>query len=286
MAPQKVTITIQSNFGEDGPLTVQDSLRQVIDLFELIFMAQGSGEGEAVSWILQTISKTSPLAATGEAVTSVPHVSVDEIASRAIASVAEALIALSKGETVPSWMDRDARNKARAFLLRNMNGLGRTDIQFSENAPIVSVNERAARIAIATLDRAELDEAVSERDLSRTEYGSIEGEIAEAVTHYGRPAIRIRERLTGAIVQCVLSQELAERIGQEHNWEEIWSGQRVLVVGEIFYRNDGLVSRVHVTDMQTIAPHPITIQDIADPNFTNGLTPAEHIARLWTGDDG
>ena len=286
MAPQTVTITIQSNIGEEGPLTVQDSLRQVIDFFELLSMAGEPEEEKSIAWILHTISKTSPLTATGEPVALRPDISAEFIASHAKASLAQAFDALSRGNDAPSWMDHHAREKAREFLSRNMNGLGRTDIQFDEDAPVVSINERTARTSVAALDHAELQLAVHEADLSRSEYGSVEGRIVEGTTYHGRPAIRIQEHLTGATVMCVFSQELGERIGEQHNWVEIWSGQRVLVVGQLFYRKDGAVNRILAADMQTIRPDPISIRDIADPGFTNGLSPAEHIARLWNGDDG
>lgn len=120
----------------------------------------------------------------------------------------------------------------------------------------------------------------------RTEFGSIEGEIADATTHYGAPAIRIRERLTSAEVICVLPRDLADTVGREHNWLEIWSGRRVLVTGEISYRKDGLVSRVGASDIFVIDPRPLSYSDLADPTFTNGLSPPEHIARLWSEDRG
>lgn len=286
MAPETVTITIQSDIGEDGPLTVQESLRQVVDFFELLSMAGETEEVKSVAWILHTISKTSPLTATGEPVALRPDVSANVIASRAKASLAGAFDALSRGDDAPPWMDHYARERVREFLSRNLNGLGRTDIQFNEDTPVVSINERTARTAVAALDRAELQIAALETDLSRSEYGSVEGQIVEATTYHARPAIRIQEHLTSAIVMCVFSQELGERIGQQHNWVEIWAGQRVLVIGQLFYRKDGAVNRVLAADMQTINPHPISIRDIADPSFTNGLSPAEHIARLWDGDDG
>ena len=286
MAPQAVTITLQSSIGEEGPLKVQDSLRQVIDFFELLSMAGESQEEKSIGWILHTISKTSPLTATGEPVALRPDVSADVVASHAKEALAQAFVALSRGNDAPPWMAHHARERAREFLYRNMNGLGRTDIQFDEDAPVVSINERTARTAVAVLDRAELQVAVLEADLSRSEYGSVEGQIVEATTYHGRPAIRFQEHLTDAFVMCVFSQELGDRIGEQHNWVEIWSGQRVLVAGQLFYRKDGAVNRIHAADMQTVRPDPISVRDIADPGFTNGLSPVEHISRLWDGDDG
>lgn len=118
------------------------------------------------------------------------------------------------------------------------------------------------------------------------EYGSVEGQIAETTTYRGIPAVRIRAWLTGKEFLAVFGAELAERIGRQHNWEEVWSGQRVRVIGQISYRRDGTTIRVRATDMQLIRPKPLRYQDIADPNFTNGRTPLEHLAHMWGNDDG
>lgn len=124
------------------------------------------------------------------------------------------------------------------------------------------------------------------RDLTRTETGSIEGQVLEAMTFYGRPALRIRERITGAEVVCVFAEELAERIGREHKWHNVWRGRRVLVSGEISYRHDGTIVRIRASEMTDVDARPLAYADIADPNFTGGLSPAEYVKALWEEEIG
>jgi hypothetical protein len=286
MALERVTITVRSNIGDEGSLTVQDALRQVLDFFDLLIAAQGDDDGQAVAWHLADISMHSPLTATGEPHALKPGVPVEVIARRGKESVKSALRSLSAGSVPPAWMrNREARNKAKNILKRNTNGVGRTDINFDDESPVEIIVEKTARAGLNALERTELEEQAAEADLSRTENGSIEGEITDTTTHYGHPAIKIRERLTKDEITVTLSRDLAERAGRVHNWSEVWAGKRVLVTGEISYGKTGAISRVFARDIQTIDPEPLRFEDIANPNFTAGRSIAEHLESLWSGED-
>jgi len=282
---ERVTVTVRSSLGEDGPLSVHDGLLQVLDFFDLLSMAQGTHqEGRAVSWELVSISKNSPLVAVAEAVSIVPGIAPGPIARRAKMLLAAGLSSVASGEEAPEWMDKVARERTRAIFIRNLDGIGRTDVGFGGEIPTTMIVERSARIGLLTLDRADINAAAREVDLSRTEIGSIEADISDATTYYGRPAIRARERLTGAPVLCVLQEKLADQLGIEHNWREVWVGARVLVMGEIIYRKDGMVSRVNVSDLLPINSPSVTYSELAQPDFTRGLTPTRYLEELWSGD--
>ena len=124
-----------------------------------------------------------------------------------------------------------------------------------------------------------------EAALSHVEFGSIEGEIVGTTTYYGTPAIRIRERLTGADVVCVFAPD-AEALQLASHIGTVWSGRRVIVAGEILYRKDGAVARIRATDMNSVDPRLLTYSEIADPNFTNGKSVSDHLANLWAPDNG
>jgi predicted nucleic acid-binding protein len=137
-----------------------------------------------------------------------------------------------------------------------------------------------ARVGLLALDRAEVE--TREVDLSRTEFGSIEGEITETTTYYGTPAIKVQERLNGWGVTCIFSSELAEKARHSRDWDEVWSGRKILIRGRISYDRLGHLFRVHAENIQDVgAARPLTYQDIADPTFTNGLTPQDHIESIW-----
>lgn len=283
---ERVTVVIHSTVGEDGPLTVQDSLRQVLDFFDWLSSSVSPEDRESVAWNLFTISRNSPLEAVGEAIALIPGIDAGEVARRAKAVVANEMHALSNGGIVPDWMDHEARAKARAMMNRTLNGIGRTDLFLYEGKAPIIITERVARLATIKLDQVDLELQARSEDLSRRELGSIEGESAEPTTFYGRPAIRVRERLSNKLVICALSSDLARHVGPDHRWDEVWGNQRVLVIGELIYGKDGQVSRVNATELKFFKPRAVKMTDLAMPGFTGGVTAPEYLDWLWRGDLG
>lgn len=282
MPPERVTITVRPSTGDEGPLSVADGLRQVLDFFDLLTAAQGGPDGEVVSWRLVAISKTSPLSATAEAYASITGVAPEIVARRGKARVADALRAITSGNRPPDWLDGVALIKTRALLERNLNGIGRTDISFdeAEQVPAIIV-ERSARTALVALDKMELEKRAATEDLSHSEIGSLEGTIAGVTTFHGRPAIHLRESLRGDILWCVLSTEAAAELKATHSWGEVWEGRRVLVSGEIVYKKDGQPSRVNEASLAPIDGRPVNYDEIARPGILGGMTPSEYIESQW-----
>ncbi|MGH9438403.1 MAG: hypothetical protein ACRD22_11020 [Terriglobia bacterium] len=254
---------------------------QILDFFEMLSAAAGD-DGKLISWRLVSISMESPVSATAESFSDIPGVPVNEIAQREKATLAKSIEDLTARRPPPSRMRRPMRRHAQAFFERNTRSIGRTVINFDDAKPLTVIVDKTARDAALVLKAA--SPPIS--DLSRMEAGSIEGYVAQASRFYGRPAVGIRELLTNTIVTCVFSEELAERIGVEHNWRDIWRGRRVLVSGNIVYRQDGAITRVIATDMVKIEAQPLGYADIADPNFTGGLRPADYLNELWEDEVG
>jgi hypothetical protein len=285
MFPERVTLTIRSSAGEDAPLTVDDATRQILDFFDLL-SASGGPEGALVSWRLVSISMKSPLSLTAEPFSDVPGIPVQVVARREKMALAESIREMTTMGHVPEWMDRPARQRARAFFGRHARSIGRTDVLLEDDSPPIIIVPRNAEIAESALAKEPAREESTTSDLARVEMGSIEGQVLETTTYYGHPAVRIRERITGAEVLCVLSAELAERVGVERNWRDVWQGRRVLLSGEITYRADGTIVRVQARDMVSVDAGQLNYADIADPNFTGGLSPSEYIKALWEEEIG
>ena len=256
-------------------------MRQILDFFDLL-SAAGGGDADTISWRLVRISMQNPLQATAEAFSHIPGVAPEPIARKEKEQLASSIEQITIAHRVPEWMDDASRAKARDFFARNANGIGRTDIVFDEGQPTKVIVDSTARAALAALKSE--PELPPEIELSRTEAGSIEGYVTQLTTHYHRPAATVRERRTGNYVLCVLSDELAEKIGHQHDWSEIWTGRRVVVPGKITYRRDGTITRVFAKDIHVIESHSISYEDIIDANFTPGLSPADYLGRLREGD--
>jgi hypothetical protein len=282
MTPERVTVTIQSSAGREAPLTVQDAMRQILDFFDLL-SAAGGEEGKVVTWRLVDVSMGSPLSATAQAFSDVPGILAETVARREKDQLSYFFQEVMEKGRIPEWVDDAIRAKARSFFHRNLNGVGRTDIKFDENIPSTVIVERSARTAISAFEYFE--QVDLDADLSRSEIGSVEGNIISLDTYYGQPAIRLEERLHGLQFPCVLSSSLAEQVGHQHDWAEVWTGRRVQVSGRILFRPAGHIGRVYATDIKPVDHRRLTYADIADPNFTNGLSPREYLSRLWEDDE-
>ena len=115
---------------------------------------------------------------------------------------------------VSEIVSEDARAPVARFLERNINGIGRTDIQLDEEPPIL-ILPQSARIASLALERKLLEVEANKRDWQRTEYGSFEGEITGLTRWNGKPALEIVDRISGISVTCVLSPALSSSLGAQ-----------------------------------------------------------------------
>lgn len=278
MTTERVTIQVESNIGEDGPLTVMDTLHQFIDAFELLTaaIAQEPG-GEKVRWRLESLTKNSPATAVGIAYSSDPNVVVAPLVHRGKKRFSSGIAGLADGEVAP-WL-ADKSHLARSLFKRNLNGVGRTVFDLEDDAPRAVLVERVARKGIKAIERHEAER--DDIDRSRSEFGTIDGYVAEAKTYHGRPAIYVKEALSGRIIPCVLSEKLANEVGATHSWLDAWSGKRVRIKGELFFDRGGLISRVGAIGLADVTPSEVSLKELRSIDLLEGLAPAEHIDRLW-----
>ena len=148
------------------------------------------------------------------------------------------------------------------------------------------IDHRSALRAQNFLDLKAAEEATQVEDLSRKEFGSVEGQVTGVTTYYGKPALMMRARLSGREVKCVLPSTHAEAIGAERKWDEVWRNQRVIVSGLCHYERTGNLFRVDADDVSPVASRDVPVSELRDTTFSDGLTPQEHLDRLWGQDHG
>ncbi|MEL7685492.1 hypothetical protein AAG594_14230 [Citromicrobium bathyomarinum] len=278
MATERVTITVESNIGEDGPLTVMDTLDQFKDAFELLSaaIAQEAG-GENVRWRLERLSKNSPATVTAVAYSADPDVTVSPMVHRGKMRFSRDMEALRQGDVSP-WL-RSKAQVAKKMLARNLNGIGKTTFSLDDEEPITVLVEKSARAGLKALQRAEIN--ADSEDRSRSEYGSIDANVSRTDTWFGRPALYVVERLTGRQFHIVLSEELAARAGPSHSWTDAWSEKRIRVKGRIYYDKEGSISRVSAVEMEDVNPVPVDLQSLRKADILGGKSPVEHLNDLW-----
>ncbi len=227
----------------------------------------------------------SPLRLTAQAVAKFPGVIAEEVARREKAFVAQSLSEIMVGR-IPQYLNDDSRHLTRNLLSRSLQSIGRTEIVFEDQWKTrIFIEPHSAEPAIRALDQF-LIEKTRREDQSRTEFGTIEGNVLSTSTYYGKPAVVLRDRLSGLDVTCIFSPELVARVGASHTWAEVWNSRRVLVTGEISYRKDGRIQQVLALDIEDVDPRPLRYSDIARPGLTGGLSPSEYIDAQWEDEIG
>lgn len=279
-------ITIHPSARDSADLTVADAMRQVLDILELVEKADeldGGGEVRIV-WRLKHASTNSPFTVHAESWSSDPSVSVEIRAARVKRTVQQSMAQLLKLGHCPEWMDAPTLRITKRIFERNLNGIGRTDLDFLEDEDPILILPQEAQYGALTVEKALLDEKLAAPNLTRTEYGSVEGEIVAATRYYSHPALLLRERLTGDRINCVLSDDAANQIGPEHSWMDVWAGQRVLVGGALHYSAEGRITKIDADLVERVAELHIDLNEIRALNLTGGLSPIEYL-KLIRGDD-
>jgi hypothetical protein len=276
---ERVIVVVRASGAHPDVLTVQDAMRHVLDIFELLTADQNRG----VEWNLTKATTNSPFQLEGEAVSFEPAVDVSVIARAQKIAVGSGLRSLSNGRPPKDW---DARriNIARRLFHRNLNGVGSTTVDFEIGEPILITPTRA-KDAILVLE-AKAPNTLYELPIVKEEIGSIEGTLSELGTHWNHPAVKIVDARTKQEIWCRLSVELKSKFADKATFSDIWEHRRVIIRGLMHYNPDGLVGYVLASDIQKIEPREVHVEEIKDREFTGGLSIVEYLDRFRDGSLG
>lgn len=279
---ETVTIVVYPSGADDDTLTVSDAMQQVLDTFALLGKAEAQKIGsKQVVWRLERASTNSPFTVSATAVASDPAGFVEREAYLAKAALGEGLSGIVYGRDRASWIDQESETLIRQILKRNLNGVGRTDVRFNDEMPAVVIDHRAALRGVSFLEM-KAAEAAAQDDLTRTEYGAVEGEVVGVAPHYNKPAFSLRTRLSGREIKCVfLRPEVAEKIGGLHSWNEAWGGRRVLVSGCLHYNTRGDLIKVDVEDIVEIKSQRLSVAEIRESQYVAGFSPVDYLDEAW-----
>lgn len=275
---EKVTVTVRASGAHPDVLTVQDAMRQVLDIFDLL--SSGPEGNQGVQWKLAQASTNSPFHAEGEAVSLEPSVDVSVIARAQKQLVAQGMREIAEGVLPDNW-DIGRINTVKRLYQRNLNGVGTTDIDF-QNISKVFVTPIFAERAITVIEKKP-SLGLFDLPRGREEIGSLEGSYAHLSTYRNQPAMAINDNRTNALVWCVLSEELQKKFSDKAEFEDFWHRSRVIVRGRIRYNNSGAVLFVIATDISRIETRSVSLNAIRDTEFTGGLSVGDYLDRFRDG---
>lgn len=278
----KVSITVEPSAEHPDVLDVKDAMQQVLDFFELL-----SADDDKVRyiWNLTFAGTNSPFRADAEAVSLDPTISVSAVALSRVMEASEFLDEVSQGRLPTRTLGKRRTDAARKIMRRNTNGVGRTIAAFERRAAPLTVTPAIAARALAVFDAVEAETFdLFPAQRKRVEIGSVEGTLVDVGTDYNQPAIHIKERTSGKTITCRVDQ--MDDIAKSADFVDVWKHRRVIVRGKIFYDASGSIARVHARSIQRVTPREMTLRDIEDKDFTEGLNTSEYINRLREGDLG
>lgn len=276
---EAIKIVVEGNNEQGGYLPAQDALNQVLDALALVTDSIDEDVRKDLDWRLVDMTMNSPLVASVEPFCKNPdRPDIMPAVRKATDRTDGILRVLVATHHFPSGMTHAEKETVKRLFKRNTNGVLRTDYYWLGHEDPVSVNAAVAKKVLEEMSGTESEGSIA---FQGTELGSIEGDVVEAITHYGKPAVRIRHRASEQEITCVIPSNREGEIGKKHSWNEVWKGQRYIVTGEIKRKANGDIAQLLVDDIHSVQVEGVDLARIADSNLTGGKSPAEYLDDLW-----
>ena len=278
------TITIKvkgtDHGGNDAP-TVMDLLSQIQDhvtLMQDVEKAIAPDGKRQLEWRVTNVSMNSPIAFEITPDAKDYGTDIETHAKEVVVATARGLASLRDGKDRPHSFTDDAIRKTEKISRRVTNGLASTEVDFSEyEEQVYHLDHETAHRTVATLSKMTATLKNPHREL-----GSIEGFVKSVGRDgHGRPLIHLTGRFNGNEVKCIGTDGGLDRIGRLRV-DQIMRGLRIRVFGNLHYKATDTVDRVDVDRAELFANEEELpgLDDIVEPNFTNGVEAVEYLKIL------
>lgn len=274
---EKMQIIIEPSEAHPDFLTVQDAMEQVLDYFKLTSINDDSQDTKDIVWKLVSVTMQSPFVVTAEAVSFNPEINVDEIVKRQKGIFLHGIKNVLEGVTPREWASREARDTIDRILRRNQNGIGKTSIitDFQEKSVPIEITSQLAETAISEIHKQ--PSRFFTEDLTHKELGSVDGYLIAVGSEYNQPAIQIQDRLTEEVIWCRVPEETRNAISGDMQLNDVWKHRRIIVSGLIQYEKTGKISRIYDAQIETIATRKVSLGELHNGEFTEGMSPSEYL---------
>lgn len=276
---EAIKIVVEGNDEQVGFLPAQDALNQVLDSLALVTDAIDEDVRKDLDWRLMDMTMNRSLVASMEPFCKNPdRPDVMPAVRKATDRTDGILRVLVETHRMPSGMTQAEKETVKRLLKRNMKGVLRTDYYWLGREDPVSIDAPVAKKVLEEMSGIESEGSIA---FQGTELGSIEGDVVEAITHYGKPAVRIRHRVSEQEITCVIPSNREDEIGTKRSWNEVCEGQRYVVTGEIKRKANGDIAQLLVDYIHSVEVEEVDLERIADPDFTGGKSPVQYLDDLW-----
>lgn len=280
---ERVKITITPSVSDSNLLTVDDAMQQVLDYFDLLRAADKSlGDKETIVWRLKSVTTNSPFTVEALPFGHNPAVDVSHHAAIVMRRFHDGMESVIQNKNIPEWIENDKH--LQNTLKRNLNGIGRTDIDLGDNIAPIVISPKIADEAKKNLERRKLD--TKSENLTHHAHSSLEGSITAVSSYYGKPCFYLRPRVPRADekeIRCIVNEEIASEVGGAHKLSEVWENSRVMVEGLVSYDETGEPVNIDVKSIMRINGKKFALENLYDEDFTKGLSVKDYQDRLREG---
>jgi hypothetical protein len=278
---QPIKFQIRGSREGDAP-TVDDfvdQLRDLIGLIEGVERALGDG-GEAIEWRVTQASTNSPIAIEATPFPKQYGVNIDARVLAVKTAAAAGLHALLTDRMRPTYFDQNVLSRAKRIADRVTSGLAETVIDWGDDAESFSLTSKTAGF-MASNAAAVLKPKVR----PYSERGTLEGfHDGLFPGNAGKPELYVRSRRTGERIKCTLTPEAAADI-RHREIGEVLAGRRLQVRGTLHYKAPHHLDHVTAEHVRVIPRNEElpTLDQIIDPNFTDGLSTEAYLEAVRNG---
>lgn len=285
LAQRPVRFVVSASDAKSDAPTVADLLGQlgdIVGVLQEVEQAIAEGGGVEIEWRVTDARRSSPLAFE---ITPFPKrhgMNIDNRSREVRDYAAKGLLTLAETGERPTYFADATLKRAERIFGRVTNGLATTTVEFADDLPPVALTADTARAAAQNAARVQKPE-----DRPYREIGSVEGYFnAVERDGFGRALLRLRVRLTGDVVKCVVRGAAFEQVSKRQIGEVWQRRQRLLVYGTIHYEAVGRMSQIEADDLRVLrgASDLPQVEDILDSDFTGGVRTEDYLAELRGGD--
>jgi len=281
-----VRFTISGDGAETDAPTLEDVLDQMRDFLDIlrgVEEAAVGAPGSVIEWRVVHASRASPLALEIQPFPKQFATNINKRVEIVVTETAWGLAALQDRAERPRHFTNDVMRKARRAFMRVTNGIGVSGADFGPGLPKIALTPSVARGAARNVETV-----LASRDKPYQEIGSIEGHFRGVeMDGYGRRIAHVLDRISGDLVKCVIGRDAKAAIDAVASRQigDVWHTTRVLVHGRIFLNGPGKVDHIDAEGFRFVAARSDlpTIDDIIDPDFTDGMRSEEYLERLRDG---
>ena len=280
-----IHLSISGHSAETDAPTVDDLVNQVGDYVSIMNAVEEALADDGISeieWRITNAKKNTPLELE---LTPFPRrhgINIDQRVHKVKEYTASGLALLVTTAERPSFFNDIVLEKVERLFQRVTNGLDLTKIDYGpEIQRTVEVTPNTARAAVSHISAVRTPKEKPYREL-----GSVEGFLKGVDRDgFGRAIVFVKLRLNGEIVKC-LTSEIAESEVEKHEIGDVWKNRRVRVVGTIYYKSLGRISKIDADVVQFLRGRDElpSSADIINKDFTGGLASTEYLEKLRNGE--